>query len=84
MNTHDKKINNLFIYWLSASLILVFFIIIVGGLTRLTNSGLSITEWGFDVSKLESGIYFAYLEAKGANSNNKSDYSQLIKIAVIK
>ena len=27
------------------SLILVFFIIIVGGLTRLTNSGLSITEW---------------------------------------
>lgn len=45
MNTHDKKINNLFIYWLSASLILVFFIIIVGGLTRLTNSGLSITEW---------------------------------------
>ena len=26
----------------------------------------------------------AYLEAKGANSNNKSDYSQLIKIAVIK
>ena len=28
------------------SLVLVFFlIIIVGGLTRLTNSGLSITEW---------------------------------------
>ena len=24
---------------------IVFFIIIVGGLTRLTNSGLSITEW---------------------------------------
>tara|TARA_X000001036_G_scaffold265130_1_gene246312 strand:+ start:3321 stop:6092 length:2772 start_codon:yes stop_codon:yes gene_type:complete len=50
----------------------------------ITSNGLSITEWGFDVSKLESGIYFAYLEAKGANSNNKSDYSQLIKIAVIK
>ena len=41
----EKKINSLFEYWLSISLILVFFIIIVGGLTRLTNSGLSITEW---------------------------------------
>ncbi len=45
MNSYEKKINTLFIYWLSISLILVFFIIIVGGLTRLTNSGLSITEW---------------------------------------
>ena len=45
MNTHDKKINFLFLKWLSISLILIFFIIIVGGLTRLTNSGLSITEW---------------------------------------
>ena len=31
--------------WLSLSLILVLCIIIVGGLTRLTNSGLSITHW---------------------------------------
>jgi cytochrome c oxidase assembly protein subunit 15 len=45
MVTHGKKINNLFLYWLIFSLILVFSIIIVGGLTRLTNSGLSITEW---------------------------------------
>jgi heme a synthase len=45
MIKHDKKTNNLFLYWLFVSLILVFFIIIVGGLTRLTNSGLSITEW---------------------------------------
>ena len=45
MDSHDKKINNLFIYWLTTSLILVFLIIIVGGLTRLTDSGLSITEW---------------------------------------
>ena len=45
MLSNDKKINNLFLYWLTSSLILVFFIIIVGGLTRLTNSGLSITEW---------------------------------------
>jgi heme a synthase len=45
MNTNDKNINNFFVYWLTVSLIMVFFIIIVGGLTRLTNSGLSITEW---------------------------------------
>ena len=41
----NEKINKLFIYWLNTTLILVFLIIIVGGLTRLTNSGLSITEW---------------------------------------
>ena len=45
MYSNEKKINMLFFYWLVISLILVFFIIIVGGLTRLTNSGLSITEW---------------------------------------
>ena len=44
MNSNEK-INNLFLYWLTSSLLLVFFIIIVGALTRLTNSGLSITEW---------------------------------------
>ena len=41
----EKKINKLFIYWLCTSLFLVYFAILVGGLTRLTNSGLSITEW---------------------------------------
>ena len=40
-----KKNNNLIIYWLLLSLFLVFSMIIVGGLTRLTDSGLSITEW---------------------------------------
>ena len=45
MYANTKKINKLFLYWLITSLILVFFIIIVGGLTRLTNSGLSITKW---------------------------------------
>ena len=45
MHLSEKKINKLFLHWIFISLILVFFIIIVGGLTRLTNSGLSITEW---------------------------------------
>ena len=45
MYLNEKRINKLFFYWLTCSLFLVFSIIIVGGLTRLTNSGLSITEW---------------------------------------
>ena len=45
MTTNDKNIYNLFLYWLTSCLLLVFLIIIIGGLTRLTNSGLSITEW---------------------------------------
>ncbi len=45
MYLNERKINSLFLYWLIISLFLVFFIIIVGGLTRLTNSGLSITQW---------------------------------------
>ena len=45
MYSNEKKINKLFFYWLVTSLLLVYFIIIIGGLTRLTDSGLSITEW---------------------------------------
>ena len=53
--------------------------------TNNTNSsGYHITEWEFDVSELESGIYFARLEAKANSSNIVSDYSSIIKIAVIK
>ena len=45
MYSHDKKVSNLFSYWLIGTLVLVFTTIIIGGLTRLTDSGLSITEW---------------------------------------
>ena len=45
MGSKVVKINNAFLYWLITSFLLVFLIIIVGGLTRLTNSGLSIIEW---------------------------------------
>ena len=51
MPSYSEKINKLFYFWLLASLILIFIMIIVGGFTRLTNSGLSITEW-----ELFSGI----------------------------
>ena len=42
---HNKKLENLIFYLLLTSLVLIFIMIIVGGLTRLTDSGLSITEW---------------------------------------
>ena len=45
MWVNEKKINRLFLYWLACSLFLVYLAILIGGLTRLTNSGLSITEW---------------------------------------
>ena len=45
MLIHRQKHLNLFKYWLIASISLVVIMILVGGLTRLTNSGLSITEW---------------------------------------
>ena len=42
---NNKNYNNFFRIWLITLTFLVSLIIIVGGLTRLTNSGLSITEW---------------------------------------
>ena len=45
MTSYDQKINKLFYYWLVTSFLMVFLMVIVGGFTRLTNSGLSITEW---------------------------------------
>ena len=37
----DKAI----IYWLLSGCVLVFIMVVVGGITRLTNSGLSMTDW---------------------------------------
>ena len=45
MYLNDKNINKQLYYWLISMFGLVSCIIIVGGLTRLTDSGLSITEW---------------------------------------
>ena len=41
----NKNFNTIFHIWLICLILLVCLIIIVGGLTRLTDSGLSITEW---------------------------------------
>lgn len=44
LNNLNKK-DNYIIIWLYLSLFLVFALIFIGGLTRLTESGLSITNW---------------------------------------
>jgi len=62
---NDKNIDKYLYYWLIVMFILVSSIIIVGGLTRLTDSGLSITQWelikGFlpPLSKSEWDNYFS-------------------------
>ena len=45
MYLNDKKTDKYLYFWLISMYVLVSCIIIVGGLTRLTDSGLSITEW---------------------------------------
>jgi heme a synthase len=39
------KNNKSVIYWLLSGCILLFIMVTVGGITRLTNSGLSMTDW---------------------------------------
>ena len=51
MYTANSKINNQLSIWLITMFIIISIMIIVGGLTRLTDSGLSITKW-----QLLSGI----------------------------
>ena len=45
MENKNINYNQFVIFWLLSLIILVFLMIIVGGLTRLTDSGLSITQW---------------------------------------
>ena len=65
----NNKINNQYIkYWLLSLFFLVISIIIIGGLTRLTDSGLSITEW-----ELFSGLF------PPLNNNKWEEYFNLYK-----
>ena len=45
MYTLNTRINYLLSLWLITMFWIISIMIIVGGLTRLTDSGLSITEW---------------------------------------
>ena len=49
---NEDKFRNYFLAWLLCLIVLISLIIVVGGLTRITDSGLSITEWD-----LFSGIF---------------------------
>ena len=39
------KTNKSVIYWLLSGCVLLFIMVTVGGITRFTNSGLSMTDW---------------------------------------
>ncbi len=45
MPVQQIKQNKIFAYWFFACSFMVFVMIVIGGLTRLTNSGLSMVEW---------------------------------------
>ncbi len=45
MYTKNYEINHKVSFWLLIMFLIISFMIIVGGLTRLTDSGLSITQW---------------------------------------
>ena len=62
MYIENKQINKYISYWLISIFLIVLIMIAVGGITRLTDSGLSITEW-----ELFSGI-FPPINAKEWNS----------------
>ena len=65
MYIENKQIKNSICIWLLFMFWLISFMIIVGGLTRLTDSGLSITEW-----QLFSGILPPFNEAQWQNYFN--------------
>jgi hypothetical protein len=51
---------------------------------NIFSEGFQISEWDFDASKLESGVYFAKLDVKSANKALIDNSNKIIKIAVIK
>ena len=40
-----SKIDNPKKYWMGLNIIMVALMVVIGGFTRITNSGLSMTEW---------------------------------------
>ena len=68
MILNNTKLHNFFLAWLILSFLLVYLMIIVGGITRLTDSGLSITEW-----ELFSGVL------PPMNANEWDNYFSLYK-----
>jgi len=68
MYIENNPLNKYVSYWLISIFLILSIMIVVGGLTRLTDSGLSITEW-----ELFSGII------PPLNTNQWNDYFNLYK-----
>ena len=68
MYIYNKKLKDQISIWLGFMFILISFMIVVGGLTRLTDSGLSITKW-----QLFSGVL------PPLNKNDWLEYFSLYK-----
>lgn len=47
MNVISRSPHRQLVYWLLTGCLLIYIMVLVGGLTRLTHSGLSITDWSF-------------------------------------
>ena len=60
MYIEKKMLKKYISYWLATMFCIVSIMIVVGGLTRLTDSGLSITEW-----ELFSGFYRLLMKRNG-------------------
>ena len=85
--TNDHKYFNIIKIWILASISLIMLMIIVGGLTRLTDSGLSITEWNLfngilpPITNLEWQYYFSlYKEIPQFKLINKDISLQEFKV----
>tara|TARA_B100001063_G_scaffold26601_1_gene20376 strand:+ start:172 stop:1197 length:1026 start_codon:yes stop_codon:yes gene_type:complete len=52
MYSENKRLNNQLKIWMIVLLLMIILIILVGGLTRLTDSGLSITTWELFIGSL--------------------------------
>ena len=68
MYIENNQLNKYVSYWLISTFLILSIMIVVGGLTRLTDSGLSITEW-----ELFSGII------PPLNNNQWNEYFNLYK-----
>ena len=51
------------IYWISLNLLLIFLMVLIGGITRLTDSGLSMTEWSL-ITGIIPPVYFAQVQGQ--------------------
>jgi heme a synthase len=61
----DKKTNNQIAIWLLSGCFLIFAMVVLGGITRLTGSGLSITEWNVIMGTLPPMNEHQWQEAFG-------------------